>query len=83
MRTHFDRHSYIERQIAHSSYEYVFVSPHLDDVVLSCSGAICALREQGERVLVTTLFAGDPQPPFSPLAQSFHQIGRASCRGKM
>ena len=78
MRTHFDRHSYIERQIAHSSYEYVFVSPHLDDVVLSCSGAICALREQGERVLVTTLFAGDPQPPFSPLAQSFHRLWQAS-----
>lgn len=77
MLTHFDRHPYRERKLAHVSYDYVFISPHLDDVVLSCSGAICALREQEERVLVLTLFAGDPQPPFSPLAQSFHHLWQA------
>lgn len=74
MIAHFARHPYIERRMAQAHYDYIFVSPHLDDVVLSCSGALCSLREQGCTVLVITLFAGDPLPPFSPLAQSFHRL---------
>lgn len=77
MIAHLARHPYIERRITSSHYDYIFLSPHLDDVVLSCSGALCSLRAQGCTVLVITLFAGDPLPPFSPLAQSFHRLWKA------
>jgi LmbE family N-acetylglucosaminyl deacetylase len=60
MIAHLARHPYIERRITSSHYDYIFLSPHLDDVVLSCSGALCSLRAQGCTVLVITLFAGDP-----------------------
>jgi LmbE family N-acetylglucosaminyl deacetylase len=57
-----------------AKYDYIYLSPHFDDVVFSCSGTICSQKAQGIQVLVATLFAGDPQPPFSPLAQACHQL---------
>ncbi|PPK65010.1 PIG-L family deacetylase [Actinokineospora auranticolor] len=48
------------------------VSPHLDDAVLSAGAAISALTRAGRRVVVCTVFAGDPVPPLSPKAVSFH-----------
>jgi len=41
-------------------YRHVYVSPHLDDVALSCSGRISLQRSNGDLVLVTTVFAGAP-----------------------
>ncbi len=38
---------------------HIFVSPHADDVVLSCGGTIAFLTALGRRVEVVTLFAGD------------------------
>lgn len=67
-------YAYARRAISCEDYEYVYVSPHLDDVAFSCSGGICAQRAQGLRVLVVTLFTGNPEPPFSPLAQACHQL---------
>ena len=39
---------------------HVYLSPHLDDAVLSCGGTIHAQTQRGERVLVVTMFAGTP-----------------------
>jgi len=41
-----------------SEYRHVYLSPHLDDVALSCGGRICQLAQAGEPVLVVTVFAG-------------------------
>ncbi|MBA2678462.1 MAG: PIG-L family deacetylase [Ktedonobacteraceae bacterium] len=78
MLQHFKTYPYQELRATQPGYDYIFISPHLDDVVLSCSGTICALKEQGSRILVITLFAGDPRPPFSRLAQSFHHLWKVS-----
>jgi LmbE family N-acetylglucosaminyl deacetylase len=47
----------------------IFLSPHLDDAVLSCGGLICSQALAGTRVLVVTIFAGEPTlAGLSPLA---------------
>ncbi len=40
--------------------DYIYLSPHLDDAVLSCGGQIAQQTRQGRRVLVVTICAGDP-----------------------
>lgn len=49
-----------------SRYDAIYLSPHLDDVVLSCGGQIYQKSRAGEQVLVVTVMAGDP--PASPLS---------------
>ena len=39
----------------------LYLSPHLDDAVLSCGGLIARQVQAGERALVLTVMAGDPQ----------------------
>jgi LmbE family N-acetylglucosaminyl deacetylase len=51
----------------------VYLSPHLDDVVLSCGGRIALRARAGERVQVVTAFAGDPLGGLSPFASSLHR----------
>lgn len=52
---------------------WIFLSPHLDDVVLSCGGMIAELGNSRQAVEVWTICAGDPPPgPLSPLAQVLH-----------
>ncbi|HZR40727.1 MAG TPA: PIG-L family deacetylase [Ktedonobacteraceae bacterium] len=70
----FKKHAYARKAIAEEDYDYIYISPHFDDVAFSCSGTICSHKAQGMQVLVVTLFAGDPQPPFSPLARACHQL---------
>ena len=38
---------------------HLFISPHLDDVVLSCGGFAYRLAKSGERVIILTLITGD------------------------
>ena len=38
---------------------HVFVSPHPDDVALSCGGLIAGLRELGQNVTILTIFSGN------------------------
>ena len=38
---------------------HVFVSPHPDDVALSCGGLIASLRELGQNVTIITVFSGN------------------------
>ncbi len=52
----------------------LFVSPHLDDVVLSAGGTVHRLARLGHHVTVATVFAGDRPPgPLSPFARQLHQ----------
>ncbi len=48
------------------------VSPHPDDAVLSAGATLAAAAAAGCEVCVYTVFAGDPQPPLSAPALSFH-----------
>jgi LmbE family N-acetylglucosaminyl deacetylase len=43
-----------------SAYRHVYLSPHLDDVALSCGGRIHQLTQAGEPVVVVTVFAASP-----------------------
>lgn len=43
------------------NYDTIYLSPHLDDVALSCGGQIFVQTQRGERVLVVTVAAGEPQ----------------------
>lgn len=53
---------------------HLFLSPHLDDAVLSCGGTIAALAERGEDVVVVTACAGGAVPPYSPVAALLHDL---------
>ena len=53
---------------------WVYLSPHLDDAAYSCGGLIAAQRAAGEKVVIWTLFAGDPPPgPLSAFAETVHK----------
>lgn len=61
---------------------HLFLSPHLDDAVLSCGGTIHHLVQQGQRVQVMTIMSADPPNPLpeSPLIRELHarwQIGES------
>ena len=52
---------------------WVYLSPHLDDVVLSAGGLIWEQAQSGHKVQIWTICAGDPPPGgLSPFAQSLH-----------
>lgn len=57
-----------------SACAHTYISPHLDDAVLSCGGRIWQQVRAGERVLIVTVFAGAPAPdtPLSPFARELH-----------
>lgn len=58
-----------------AGYAHVYLSPHLDDAVLSCGGAIARFVAAGERVLVVNVCSGSPPPggPFSGFAALQHE----------
>lgn len=45
-----------------SSYDAIYLAPHLDDVALSCGGQVFARTTTGQQVLVVTVMAGSPPP---------------------
>ena len=55
-------------------YAHVYLSPHLDDAVLSCGGLIHRQARAGQPALVVTLFSGLPAAgaKLSAFAQSQH-----------
>jgi len=57
-----------------SHYDHIYISPHLDDVALSCGGSISQQTAAGKMTLVVTVFAGGPEPAasFSPFARQLH-----------
>lgn len=59
------------------TYDAIYLSPHLDDVVLSCGGRIHDRTAGGQTVLVVTVFAGDePAGEPSPIARLLHRAWR-------
>lgn len=56
-----------------TNFDAIYISPHLDDVALSCGGQIFLQTQRGERVLVVTVAAGEPQTTKrSTFAQFLH-----------
>ncbi|MEO8196008.1 MAG: PIG-L family deacetylase [Thermoanaerobaculia bacterium] len=59
---------------------WLYLSPHLDDVALSCGGQIAAAARAGVSVDIVTIFAGDEPgpdlPPASPLVQQIYDLWR-------
>ncbi len=52
---------------------WIYLSPHLDDVVLSCGGLICEQIKAGHQVQVWTICAGDPpNHELTPFARELH-----------
>ena len=62
--------------------KHVFVSPHPDDIALSCGGLVALLRDRGEPVAIVTVFSGpgplDRLTPYQRLALGFGAAHRAS-----
>jgi LmbE family N-acetylglucosaminyl deacetylase len=53
--------------------DWIYLSPHLDDVALSCGGLVWEQTRRGEAVSIWTICAGNPPPlPLSPLAADLH-----------
>lgn len=53
---------------------WVYLSPHLDDVALSCGGLLWEQTRAGETVEVWSICAGEPPPGIvSPFAESLHE----------
>jgi LmbE family N-acetylglucosaminyl deacetylase len=55
-------------------YQRIYLSPHLDDVALSCGGRVYQECQAGYAVLVLTLMAGDAPPDAmeSPIIAALH-----------
>lgn len=64
--------------------EWVYLSPHLDDVALSCGGLVWEQVQAGRSVSIWTICAADPpDEPLSPYASTLHtrwQAGRDATR---
>jgi LmbE family N-acetylglucosaminyl deacetylase len=53
---------------------WIYFSPHLDDVALSCGGLVWEQNRAGLGVHIWTICAGDPPPGrLSPFAESLHE----------
>jgi LmbE family N-acetylglucosaminyl deacetylase len=53
--------------------EWIYLSPHFDDVALSCGGLVWEQVKSGERVSIWTICAAEPPSgPVSPFARSLH-----------
>ena len=53
--------------------EFIFISPHLDDAVLSCGSLLDRLHKLGKTITVITVFTKVSSPPYTPLAKEFTQ----------
>ncbi|MFL5760292.1 MAG: PIG-L deacetylase family protein [Thermomicrobiales bacterium] len=54
---------------------HIFISPHYDDIALSCGGTAALLAMHGREPLVVLLFGSEPDPsqPLSAFAQDLHR----------
>jgi LmbE family N-acetylglucosaminyl deacetylase len=61
------------RMTGKEGMDWIYLSPHLDDVALSCGGLIWEQSRTGETVSIWTICAGDPPVgPLSPFAELLH-----------
>ena len=71
-----------------SKIVHLFISPHLDDVVLSCGGYIHRLTTSGEKVVIVTVITADVpagRPSFSRDAKATQSLapGQGSLCGAL
>ncbi len=53
---------------------WIYLSPHLDDVVLSVGGLVWEQAQAGENPAIWSICAGDPPPPpYTPFAEELHE----------
>ncbi len=53
---------------------WIYLSPHLDDIVLSCGGMVWEQVQRGAQVDIWTIFSGDAPPgDLAPFAQELHE----------
>jgi len=61
---------------------WIYLSPHLDDIALSCGGMIWSQVQAGNQVEIWNIFAGDPppgdRPPFALSLEERWQTGENS-----
>jgi glycosyltransferase involved in cell wall biosynthesis/LmbE family N-acetylglucosaminyl deacetylase len=64
----------LARRIA--SRPCIFISPHFDDVVLSCGGTLAYLSQQRVNILLVTVFTADQtdSASLSPFARHMHEL---------
>jgi LmbE family N-acetylglucosaminyl deacetylase len=56
-----------------TSNNYIFLSPHFDDIALSCGGLVYDLTHNGHSVEIWTIMGGlPPDQHFTPFAQEMH-----------
>lgn len=54
--------------------KWIYLSPHFDDVALSCGGLVWEQTQSGDEVSVLTICAGNPPPgPITSFAHSLHE----------
>lgn len=54
--------------------EWIYLSPHFDDIAYSCGGLLWEQVNSGQRVSIWTICAAYPPPgPLSPFASSLHE----------
>ena len=54
--------------------EWIYLSPHFDDIALSCGGLVWEQVKSGDKVSIWTICAGKPpREPLSSYAQSIHE----------
>lgn len=58
-------------EIAARYNNFIFISPHFDDTVLSCGQLVLDLRKMGKKVSVITVFTEASAKTVSPQAKSF------------
>ena len=64
-----------------TTQHWIFLSPHLDDVTLSCGGLVWCLTQHGYRVEIWTLMSGfPPDEAYSEFARQNHQAWGKSGR---
>lgn len=56
-------------------YEALYVSPHDDDVLVSCPGRMLSERAQGLRALVVVAFSGEPRQGRGETGQALARLG--------
>jgi LmbE family N-acetylglucosaminyl deacetylase len=62
-----------------AAVNWIYLSPHFDDVALSCGGLIWEQIRTGEEVSIWTICGGEPPPgEISPFAQSLHSRWEAN-----
>lgn len=52
---------------------WIYLSPHFDDVALSCGGLVWEQVRRGDTVSVWTICGGKPPGPLSPFAEELHR----------